>query len=53
MFRAPSRRGTGQALASRIGAFLFLGGAGLTVLAPLLPHPEQMDIAGFMAIAAL
>jgi diguanylate cyclase (GGDEF)-like protein len=46
-------RGTGQALTSRIGAFLFLGGAAVTALATLLPHPGQLETVGFLADGAL
>jgi diguanylate cyclase (GGDEF)-like protein len=46
-------RGSGQGLASRIGAFLFLGGAAVTALATVLPHPAQLDSAAFLVDAAL
>lgn len=56
MSRAPvdrPARGSGQALTSRIGAFLFLGGAAVTLLATVLPHPAQLETVGFLADGAL
>jgi diguanylate cyclase (GGDEF)-like protein len=56
MSRAPvdrGARGTGQRLASRIGAFLFLGGAFITALATVMPHPAELDTAGFLVDGAL
>jgi diguanylate cyclase (GGDEF)-like protein len=46
-------RGTGQGLASRIGAFLFLGGAVITALATFMPHPGELDTTAFLVNAGL
>ena len=43
----------GRALAVRIGAFLFLGGAALTVIGTILPHPSELEVWGYLADTAL
>ena len=56
MPRVPADRGaggTGQRLAPRIGALLFLGGACITALATVMPHPGELDTAGFLIDGAL
>ncbi len=56
MPRVPADRGaggTGQRLAPRIGALLFLGGACITALATVIPHPGELDTAGFLIDGAL
>src|SRR5918994_7632957 len=47
------RSSGGRDIAARLGVFLFLGGAVITALGPIWPHPDELDTAGFFAIAAL
>jgi diguanylate cyclase (GGDEF)-like protein len=47
------RTSSGRDIAARIGVFLFLGGALISALGPIWPHPEELDTRGFFALAAL
>ena len=50
---AVPRSSGGRDIAARLGVFLFLGGAVISALGPIWPHPDQLDTAGFFAVAAL
>lgn len=50
---AVPRTSGGRDIAARLGVFLFLGGAAISALGPIWPHPNELDAAGFYAIAAL
>jgi diguanylate cyclase (GGDEF)-like protein len=50
---AVPRRSSGRDIAARLGVFLFVGGAIISALGPIWPHPEELDTAGFFAIAGL
>ena len=50
---AVPRSSGGRDIAARLGVFLFVGGAIISALGPIWPHPEELDTAGFFAIAAL
>jgi diguanylate cyclase (GGDEF)-like protein len=47
------RTSGGRDIAARLGVFLFLGGAVVTALGPIWPHPDEIDTTGFFALAAL
>ena len=51
--RALPRASSGRDIAARLGVFLFLGGAAISALGPIWPHPDELDDAGLFAIAAL